>query len=87
MAAGVPIVASDVVGISDLLTPSSRSEDTLGYLVPARDAEAFANAIIAVVQIPDKVILRATRAREHVLLYHNPAKMRADYAELLKNLL
>lgn len=87
MAAGVPIVASDVVGISDLLTPSSGSEDTLGHLVPVRDAEAFANAIIGVVHTPDQAILRATRAQEHVVQYHNPTKMRAGYAELLKDLL
>lgn len=87
MAAGVPVIASDVVGISDLLAPPAQGERALGRLVPARDAEAFAAAITADCQNPDQAILRATRAREHVLRYHNPAKMRAGYAAVLQDLL
>jgi glycosyltransferase involved in cell wall biosynthesis len=86
MAAGVPIVASDVPGISDLLGATVPGEASRGRLVPARDAHAFAQAIAEDVADPAAAAARAARARTHVLRHHSPQAMRAGYASLLESL-
>jgi glycosyltransferase involved in cell wall biosynthesis len=47
MAAGVPVVAAHATGASDLV-----DEGTTGFLVPARDAGAYADAIARIVADP-----------------------------------
>lgn len=86
MAAGVPVVASDVAGISDLLGAPAPGEAPLGRLVPARDAVAFARAIADMVADPVHTFARASRARMYVLRHHSPKAMRAGYAALLEAL-
>lgn len=81
MAAGVPIVASDVAGISDLLGPPRLGA---GRLVPARDVDAFTAALAADTGELDTAIARATRARAHVRECHSVEAMRAGYASLLE---
>lgn len=86
MAAGVPVVASDVTGISDLLGAPAPGEAPLGRLVPPRDAEAFAQAISADLDDPLQAAGRAFRARMHVRRHHSPQAMRAGYEALLEPL-
>ena len=86
MAAGVPIVASDVGGISDLLGAQTPDEEPLGRLVSARDPDAFAQAILEDVNNAGEAQARAARAREHVERKHSLASMRAGYARLLGDL-
>lgn len=86
MAAGVPVIASDVAGISDLLGPPSPGEAPLGRLVPARDAAAFADAIAQDAANMPTARQRADRARAHVLANHSPQAMRAGYAALFDDL-
>lgn len=83
MAAGVPVVASDVAGISDLLGPPGPGEAPLARLVPARDADAFAAALAVDMREPDAARTRAVRARAHVLERHSLETMRAGYAVLV----
>ena len=87
MAAGVPIVASDVLGISDLLGPPSLGELPLARLVPSRDSKAFAQAIHADVADPAQSSDRSARARLHVMQHHSPEAMLAGYSTLLHPLL
>ena len=47
MAAGVPVVASDAVGIPEMV------DDTVGRLVPASDARALADALCEVLRLPE----------------------------------
>ncbi|WP_316015295.1 glycosyltransferase family 4 protein [Roseobacter sp. HKCCA0434] len=84
MAAELPIVASDVAGISDLLGPPGAGQEPLGRLVPARDVDAFATAIAALAQDACGRIFLAGRARAHVLARHSPEAMRAGYDAVLK---
>jgi glycosyltransferase involved in cell wall biosynthesis len=84
MAAGVPVVASDVAGISDLLGAPAPGDPPLGRLVPARDAVAFARAIAEDVADPAQTSARAYRASMHVVRHHSPRAMRAGYAALLE---
>jgi glycosyltransferase involved in cell wall biosynthesis len=86
LAAGIPVVASDVSGISDLLGAPAPGEVPLGRLVPARDAVAFAQAIADDVADPAKTSARAARARLHVQHHYSAKAMRAGYAALLDSL-
>lgn len=86
MAAGIPIVASDVPGIGDLLGPPTSGALPLGRLVPARDADAFAEAIAGLADAPEAAADQARRAREYVVTRHSPEAMRAGYAEILEDL-
>lgn len=86
MAAGIPVVGSDVPGISDLLGPQAPGEPPLGRLVPAHNADALATAFAALAGDPAAARDQADRARAHVTRYHSPQAMRAGYAEVLEEL-
>lgn len=51
MAAGVPVVATDVGGTRELLL---EGDSRAGIIVPARDASAIAEALLEILQSPDK---------------------------------
>ena len=87
MAAGLPVIASDVAGISDLLGPPAPEEAPLGRLVTARNSEAFADAIAIDAADPETAQARAARAQAHVLRHHSPEAMRVGYAALLDGLI
>jgi glycosyltransferase involved in cell wall biosynthesis len=55
MAAGVPVVASDVGGVPEVVHPGET-----GWLVPAGDAGAMAAAIVAALEGPDAARVAAT---------------------------
>lgn len=60
MAAGTPIVATTVGGVSDTLGERE------GYLVPAEDAEALARAISLALSDPADALQRADSARKRL---------------------
>ncbi|MFC1730811.1 glycosyltransferase family 4 protein [candidate division KSB1 bacterium] len=69
MAAGVPVIASDVGGIPEVVTHGET-----GYLVPPKDPQAIADAVSHVIGHPDEVRRIVERARKMV-------KERFDYRE------
>jgi glycosyltransferase involved in cell wall biosynthesis len=60
-ALGIPIVATAVGGIPDVV-----ENGVTGRLVPGRDPEAFANALLEALDHPEQAAERAERARETV---------------------
>jgi len=64
MAAGLPVVASNIEGYSQVLTDGSE-----GILVPPRDVAALSSAICSVLQDREMAARLGTRGREASLLY------------------
>ena len=61
MAAGVPVVASDVGGIPEII-----EDGVNGLLVPARDSERLAFAMKGVLEAPERARELASAGRETV---------------------
>ena len=82
MAAGLPIVASNVGGIPEILTSPE-----LGVLVEPLTAEAFANGILEVLARPDRGRAMGTRARASLAGRFDPvtggARLRDVYLSVL----
>ena len=67
MALGRPVVSTMVAGIPELVTPGET-----GWLVPAGDVAALAQAIIEVLSLaPDALAAMGSKARSRVLERHN----------------
>ncbi|MFN3845670.1 MAG: glycosyltransferase [Paracoccaceae bacterium] len=65
MAAGRPVIATAIAGIPELVTPDT------GWLVPAGDADALAQAIRAMALTPvDRLLQMGRAARHRVFLRH-----------------
>lgn len=78
MAAGVPIVASDVPACREVL-----DDGALGLLAPPGDPAALAQAILAVRENPAGAAERARRARDKAFAVFSDAAMAEGYAALL----
>jgi glycosyltransferase involved in cell wall biosynthesis len=78
MAAGVPVVASDVGACREVL-----DDGALGLLVPPYDPVALANAIELVRDEPEVAAARAERARRKAFEVFDAEPMAAAYAEVL----
>jgi len=78
MAAGVPVVASDVGACREVL-----DDGALGLLVPPRDPVALADAIERVRREPEAAAARAERARHKAFEAFDAERMADAYAELL----
>jgi len=61
MAAGVPVVATSVGGVPDVV-----EDGVTGLLLPPRQPEAVASAIVSTVMQPDRATAMAVRARQSV---------------------
>jgi glycosyltransferase involved in cell wall biosynthesis len=79
MGCGVPVIASDIKPLDDLLIP-----EQTGWRAPADDPEAFAAAILEALSNPAVSNERASRARKHVLARHDWAVAAELYAEYLQ---
>lgn len=62
MQCGIPVVATDVGGVSDLM-----EQGDFGRLVPPDDAHALAEAISGLLDRPEESARQGERARDHVL--------------------
>ena len=82
MAAGVPVVASDVGACREVLDHDGPG-GALGLLVPPRDPVALADAILRVRAEPAAAAARAERARRKAFEAFDAERMAAAYAELL----
>ena len=82
MAAGVPVVATDVGGTPDLL-----EDGRLGHLVPPRDPEALANAITDALAPGGRSADQAELARESVLRRFSLERLLTDLDQLYLRLL
>jgi glycosyltransferase involved in cell wall biosynthesis len=82
MAAGVPVVGTDVGGVGDLVVPGQT-----GWLVPPRDPAALAAAIREVLAAPALAASRVEEARRFVLERHTAEslirRMEAFYEQLM----
>jgi colanic acid/amylovoran biosynthesis glycosyltransferase len=66
MAAGRPIIATSIAGVPELVTPD------VGWLVPAGDAQALADAVIRLAETPVATLATMGRAgRARVLARHD----------------
>jgi glycosyltransferase involved in cell wall biosynthesis len=81
MAARVPIVATRVGGVPDVLSPRE------ALLVPPTDPVALAEAISAVHRDPESATARATAAHDRLLAEFRPAPWLARYESLYRRIL
>lgn len=82
MAARLPVIASAVPGNNEVI-----EEGRSGFLVPARDAQALAEAITALVGHSDQRQAFAERGRQRVEALFTAARMNKAYQELYQVLL
>jgi glycosyltransferase involved in cell wall biosynthesis len=82
MAAGRPVVATAVGGTPDLLGDGAR-----GVLVPAGNAAALGEAILAILAGGDEVARRVRSARDYVLAHHSAERLLRDVDGLYRELL
>jgi glycosyltransferase involved in cell wall biosynthesis len=61
MAAGVPVVASSVGGVPDVV-----EDGVTGVLIPARQPDVVASAIVSALAQPERASAMASRARRSV---------------------
>ncbi len=82
MAQGVPVVATQVDGIKDLVV-----DGVTGLLVPPEDSERLGNSILQLLEHPELMTRISTAARTHVLQVHSTDDMCKKYYELMRTLL
>jgi glycosyltransferase involved in cell wall biosynthesis len=80
-AAGLPAIATDVGGTSDVVTPEN------GLLVPPDDPVALGDAIARMAADPDRRRAMGERARTHVLSRYSVDRLIDDIDELYTELL
>jgi glycosyltransferase involved in cell wall biosynthesis len=81
LACGKPVVAFDVDGAREVCLGGET-----GFLVPARDVEALADAVIQVLQDPDSARRMGARGRELVKEWFSEARMVQQLDELYRRL-
>ena len=82
MAAGVPVVASDIPGNRSVIEPGVH-----GLLMPARDVPSIAKAIIAVLSDPRSAAQRAMTARRRVELEFSLDQMARRHLDLFRQVI
>jgi glycosyltransferase involved in cell wall biosynthesis len=93
MAAGVPVVATDVGGVRDLMGKTrERTSDGYdlaghGVLVPSNDVEAFAKALRFCLEKREVAMEMAARAKEFVLERYSMDRLTRDLESLYREVL
>ena len=82
MAAGIPVIATHVDGINDLVT-----NDVHGLMVPAKDAERLGNSILQLLRDPEMMKRLGSAGQAHVLQIHSTNDMGKKYYQLMLALL
>ncbi|MBW1999142.1 MAG: glycosyltransferase family 4 protein [Deltaproteobacteria bacterium] len=92
MASGVPVIATDVGGVRDLMgvidkeTPQGYKEARHGLLVSPGDAGALGNGLVSFLEEPARLKARAEKAREFVLQRYTLERMVRDLDGLYRDL-
>ena len=81
MAAGVPVVATDIPGTRELLVSG-----TTGYLVPVGDRAALAKHTERLLNVPDLAARLAAAARERASSEFSVEKMISRHVELYREI-
>ncbi len=81
MAAGLPVVASQVSGIPEVVVAGET-----GWLVPPEDPPALAAALSEVLRDPDAVRTRGAAGRDRVLRYFQPQHAATRWLEVVASL-
>jgi len=76
-AVGLPVIASDVEGVSNVITPEKD-----GLLVPPRDPEALAAAIRSLVASPSRRRELGEASRLYAQQHYGAERMARDYGEV-----
>lgn len=79
MATGLPIVASDIAGVCNLLG----QQGEYGYVVD-NEIEAFARAILLLLDDPARVVALGQRVRVRILDRYNQAVMLDSYLDVIE---
>lgn len=82
IAAGVPVVASDIPGVRELIRPGQT-----GWLAPPRSPEGLAAALIDALAHPDRGLAMAARAQSDVLPAFSIRAVAAQYEQLYHRVL
>jgi glycosyltransferase involved in cell wall biosynthesis len=82
MASGCPVISTRVGGVPDLL-----EDGRLGPMVPPRDVETLANAVLLLLQNKEETLARAVFARSRVLQKCTMERLVADVDALYRQLL
>jgi len=80
-AAGMPLVATDVGGVRDVVA------DGTGELVPAGDAAALGDALARIASDPERRRAMGAAAQRHVLARYDAARLVSDIDALYRQLL
>ena len=78
MAAGLPVVASDVGGASEQVL-----DGITGRVVPSHDTVALSDAMIDLARRPDLWPIQSSAARAHIQAQFSLQKMIANYRRIL----
>ncbi len=81
MACGLPVIASDVPGIDNMI-----EKDITGVLIPAKNEAALANAMYDLIQNPSKTSTMRQAAYQYAQLYFSNTLMFAKYLALIKSM-
>jgi len=82
MAVGIPVVASHVDGIKDLIV-----DGVHGLLVPPEDPERLGDSILQLLDNPEMMMRLSVAAQAHVLQVHSTDSMCKKYYEIMLSLL
>ncbi len=82
MAAGRPIVATDADGTNEIV-----KDGKTGLLVPLKEPELFADAILSILQNPERSVEMGKTAQKLVRDEHNMDKMISQYERFYQELL
>jgi glycosyltransferase involved in cell wall biosynthesis len=85
MAAGVPVIATDVGGCRELLRgidPADRETGPAGVLTPVRDPRATADAILALARDPERRTRLGAAGRRRAETRYAPARVHASWGRL-----
>jgi len=80
LAAGLPVIATDVGGVSEQVIDGMN-----GRLVPSRDVNAFARAMVELAGAPETHERMGIAAREHIRRHFTLDRMMAEYLVLLSD--
>jgi glycosyltransferase involved in cell wall biosynthesis len=81
LASGIPVVATAVGGVPDLI-----QDGTNGHLVPPRNPQAIANAVLSILSDPSKWAQMRSAARKSVTPRHTVETLTGNMTRLYKSL-